>query len=42
MNAADFNQLDDAEKKQFCTCQACVEIVEMRRLDSKGLTESKQ
>jgi hypothetical protein len=33
MNAADFNPLDDAEKKHFHKCQKCGEMVDMRQLD---------
>jgi hypothetical protein len=33
LNPADFNQLDEAEKKHFYRCQQCGEMVDMRQLD---------
>jgi hypothetical protein len=33
MNAADFNELSEAEKKHFYKCQQCLEMVDMRQLD---------
>src|SRR5215831_15113384 len=33
MNEADFNELDEAEKKHFYKCQQCGEMVDMRQLD---------
>jgi hypothetical protein len=33
MNAADFDQLDEAEKKHFYRCEECSEMVDMRQLD---------
>jgi hypothetical protein len=33
MNAADFNALTDEEKKHFCCCEQCGEMVDMRQLD---------
>jgi len=33
MNAADFNELDDANKKHFCKCKQCGEMIDMRQLN---------
>jgi hypothetical protein len=33
MNAADFDQLDEAEKKHLYKCKQCGEMVDMRQLD---------
>jgi|SRR4030095_5150822 hypothetical protein len=33
MNAADFNELSEAEKRHFYQCQRCGEMVDMRQLD---------
>ena len=33
MNAADFSELDDAEKQHFYKCKQCGEMVDMRQLD---------
>jgi hypothetical protein len=33
MNAADFNELSDAEKTHFYQCKQCGEMVDMRQLD---------
>ena len=33
MNAADFNELPDSEKKHFYHCERCGEMVDMRQLD---------
>jgi hypothetical protein len=33
MTAADFEQLDEAEKKHFYRCKQCGEMVDMRQLD---------
>jgi hypothetical protein len=39
MNEADFNELDEAEKKHFCKCQECGEMVDMRQLDDVSLRD---
>jgi len=33
MNAAEFIELDDADKKHFYKCKQCGEMVDMRQLD---------
>jgi beta-galactosidase beta subunit len=33
MNAADFNELSEAEKRHFYKCQQCGEMVDMHQLD---------
>jgi beta-galactosidase beta subunit len=33
MNEADFNELDEAEKKHFYKCQECGQVVDMRQFD---------
>jgi hypothetical protein len=33
MNPADFDGLDDSEKKHFCKCERCGQMVDMRQLD---------
>src|SRR5437660_12681223 len=33
LNAADFNQLSEAEKRHFYKCEQCGEMVDMRQLD---------
>jgi hypothetical protein len=33
MNAADFNELSEKEKRHFYRCQKCGEIVDIRQLD---------
>jgi hypothetical protein len=33
MKSADFDQLDEAEKKHFYRCQQCGDMVDMRQLD---------
>jgi hypothetical protein len=33
MNAADFSELSDAEKRHFYKCEQCGEMVDMRQLD---------
>jgi beta-galactosidase beta subunit len=33
MNAADFSELDEADKRQFYKCKQCGEMVDMRQLD---------
>ena len=33
MNAADFNELSEAEKSHFYKCQQCGEMVDKRQLD---------
>ena len=33
MKVADFDGLDDADKKHFYKCQQCGEMVDMRQLD---------
>lgn len=33
MNAADFDDLSDAEKENFYKCKQCGEMVDMRQLD---------
>jgi hypothetical protein len=34
MNAANFNELNEAEKKYFYKCKQCREMVDMRQLDN--------
>ena len=33
MNAADFNELSEAEKRHFYQCSECGEIVDLQQLD---------
>jgi hypothetical protein len=33
MNAADFNELSESEKRHFYKCEQCGEMVDMRQLD---------
>jgi hypothetical protein len=33
MNAADFNELEESEKRHFYKCKQCGEMVDMRQLD---------
>jgi hypothetical protein len=33
MNAADFDELSDAEKRHFYKCEKCGQMVDMRQLD---------
>jgi hypothetical protein len=33
MNTADFNELEELEKRHFYTCKQCSEMVDMRQLD---------
>jgi len=33
MNAADFDQLSESEKRHFYKCEQCGEMVDMRQLD---------
>ena len=33
MNAADFSELSDTEKRHFYKCEQCGEMVDMRQLD---------
>ena len=41
MNAADFDKLDQAEKKHFYKCEKCGEMVDMRQLDAKARFRNK-
>ena len=33
LNPADFNELNESEKRHFYKCQQCGEMVDMRQLD---------
>jgi hypothetical protein len=40
MNAADFDELSEAEKRHFYKCQQCGEMVDMRQLDEVVFRET--